>query len=70
MYHGINLTMKEKTDSRANGIDTDSVADDYPTDDTIHGFPWYGIDVYRTEVPDGLAAKVHFDKEKCICCCL
>ena len=47
-YQSIILTMKKKTDSRANGIDTDSVEEIYPTNDTIYGLPGDGFDVDRT----------------------
>ena len=62
--------MKKKTDTWANDIDTESVEETYPTDDTIHGLPWDGFDVDRTQVAHALAAKVHFGKEECICRCL
>ena len=38
-YQNISLTMKTKTDSRANKIGTGSVEESYPPDDTIYGLP-------------------------------
>ena len=60
------LTIKEKTDSRANNIGTGSVEEAYPLDDTIYDLPWDGFDVGTPQVANGAAAKVHCGKEKCI----
>ena len=59
--------MKNKTNSRANDIDTNSVEQAYPNDDTTHDLPWDGFDLDRTQVASGVARKVHFGKGKYIC---
>ena len=57
------LTMKEKTDSRANNIGTGFVEEAYPPDDTTCDLPWDGFDVGTPQVANGAPAKVHFGKK-------
>ena len=59
--------MKKETNSRTNGVDTDSVEEAHSTDDTIQGSPRDGYDADRPQVASGVAGKVHSGKVKYMC---